>query len=107
MEAEDRFEILDRPRELEHPYRVIKWQKLEQRSKGSVSEIYLVENQETGEKFIRLFNRRTKDGVFDTFSTGFNIYKKETLSKVVEFVGGSTDFLEWVEVQPSDKTEEE
>ena len=95
MVNEPQFEILNKSRSLGHPYRIVEWQKLEQRSKGSVSEIYLVENEETGEKFIRMFNRHTKDGSFDTFSNGFNIYKDETLPKILEFISKSRGFLGW------------
>ncbi|MDE1871191.1 MAG: hypothetical protein KGI06_03045 [Candidatus Micrarchaeota archaeon] len=85
------------PKELKWPYKQIKWEHLEERKdKRSISEVYLVENEETGEKLIRLANRVKNSRTGETpFQTNFNIYSDETLAKVLNFARKNYGFLGW------------
>ena len=87
--------ILDKPKTLNYPYIPVEWVQLEKRLEGSVSEAYLVKNEKTGEKLIRLANRVRKHDGDDSFQTNFNIYSDETLLKIVDFASKYYEFLGW------------
>lgn len=90
------FEVLDKPRKLGEPYKTLDWTKLDQRSKGSISEVYLVKNEKSGETFIRLCNRHINITTNeDSFGNGFNIYDEEIIPKIVAFTSNAQNILGW------------
>jgi len=84
------------PAKLKSPYNSVQSERIDQRSKASISEAHLVENERNSERFIRLINRFRKPYKKEIFvGQGFNIYRGDALSRLIDVVRKFANFLGW------------
>jgi hypothetical protein len=84
------------PAKLKWPYNSVQSERIDQRSKASVSEAHLVENKRTSERFIRLINRFRKPYKKEiSIGQGFNIYRGDALSRLIDIFRKFANLLGW------------
>jgi len=93
---------LTKPAVLGDPYQSIESEQIDQRSKNSISEAHLVNNTEKNEKFIRLLNRFKAFGNNVQTQRGYNIYRGDSLSKLIEILRRFARKLGWKTAELTD-----
>ena len=91
----DASDDLEVPHVLNPPLKSITAEQFDHRSKSSVSEAHLVENEETKERFVRLLNRYRPPGRDAKIGAGFNIYRGDALSKLLGVLRRFAQALGW------------
>lgn len=97
------FEPLRSPRAIkpEAGYKTLDWESMDVRAKGNISEVYLLENNRK-ETFPSVRNRvMSRWDSEDPWEKGFQLYKSDTLLRIVDFACKWKKEMGWNEGAPS------